>query len=94
MGEGWGGRQVTRWRSVGVRWGGAPHTWAPSLGETRGEGLCCTKSGRLPLPGNGLKLPGKPLAAVELRLRSLCFWGGEREGQAALQSGQVTGGGA
>ena len=39
--------------------------------------LCCTKSGRLPLPGKGLRLPGKPLLAAELRLRSLCFWRGE-----------------
>lgn len=55
--------------------GAAPPTSAPeaSPGETRGEVLCCTKSGRLVLPGNRLALPGKPLLAVELRLRSLCF---------------------
>lgn len=68
MGAGWvqGGRQS----------GAAPPTWAPeaSPGETRGEVLCCTKSGRLALPGNRLALPGKPLLAAELRLRSPCFW--------------------
>lgn len=52
----------------------APPTWAPkaSAGEMIGEVLCCTKSGRL-------ALPGKPLLAAELRLRSLCFCGRETE---------------
>lgn len=61
----------------------APPTWAPeaSPGETRGEVLCCTKSGRL-------ALPGKPLLAAELRRRSLCFWR-ERERGGLLRSEAV-----
>lgn len=47
----------------------APPTWAPDVlpGETRGEGLGCTRSGRLMLPGKPL------LLEAELRLCCLSF---------------------
>lgn len=65
-----------------VGWEGplAPPTWPTeaSAGEARGEGLCCSRSGRLALA------PGKPLLlGAEFRLR--CFCGTERKRESWIE---------